>query len=216
MVSSAFGGDAQLEARRRAAVIRGARLRRCDHLVGQHRVGAVGAALGPVDDRRPVGGTGLGHLLELTQHRLEPFGHLVGDLHRGERTRLDRCTFGRPHERAGLVEPLPERPPHREDGGARTPLPDGDGLHDLEPELGVQPGAGARRHPGEPERGRRHGVGHHRRQRLPLPDPDGGASLRERQAPPRPAEALGRGPGVLPRLGALRGERAGRIRPLAL
>ena len=58
------------------------------------------------------------------------------------------------------VEPLPERSPHRGDGGARSLLPDGDRLHHLEPELGVQPGGRPRRHPREPECRCRHGVGH--------------------------------------------------------
>ena len=85
--------------------------------------------------------SGLGHLLELVQHRPEPFRHLVGDLHHGERARLDRRAFGRSHERAGLVDPHRHR--HVRDAeefvdavvavderrmGGRCPLDPGTGL----------------------------------------------------------------------------------------
>ena len=57
--------------------------------------------------------------------------------------------------------------------------------------------AGARCHRGVAQRRRRHGVGHHRGQRLPLPHAQRHPAVRVGQAPARPAQAQQRGRGVL-------------------
>ena len=103
------------------------------------------------------------------------------------------------HDDPGDPEPPAQLVPPRRARLARRAVPDRDGADDREPQLGARDqGDGADLRAVARGRGR-HGVGDHRRQRLPLPHPERHPARHLRQAAARVAQARGAGQGVLRR-----------------